>query len=77
MQTERITVTQDGTTLSRLLARRYRRRIFDMVPLVFSLNQDLAKGGAFIAVGTVVVIPTPAAMADLDTQGDEIVRLWE
>lgn len=57
-----ITVTKDGTTLSSLLARQYRRVFPDAVERVYALNQDLSRAGVYLPVGTAITVPTLADM---------------
>jgi len=61
-ETETITVKREGLTLSGLLARHYRAVIPGACEAVWALNQDLARRGAELPVGTVVVVPVKAEL---------------
>jgi phage tail protein X len=54
---ETITVTQEGITLSRLLWRRFGRRMPGLHEKVLDLNVGLADLGAEIPVGTALRVP--------------------
>lgn len=61
-ETETITVGREGLTLSGLLARHYRAVIPGACEKVWALNQDLARLGAELPVGTVVTVPVRSAL---------------
>lgn len=61
-ETETITVKREGLTLSGLLARHYRAVIPGACEQVWALNQDLARLGAELPVGTVVTVPVKASL---------------
>jgi phage tail protein X len=71
-----ITVTKDGTTLSSLLARHYRRVFPGAIERVYSLNQDLALAGAYLPVGTAVTVPTLADMAATAPVSSPVVDIF-
>lgn len=74
IHTETITVTQEGTTLSLLLWRRFGRPMPGLHERVLDMNVGLADLGAEIPVGTVVQVPieTPSA-----PRLRRPVRLWD
>ncbi len=61
-ETETITVSREGLTLSGLLARHYRAVMPGACERVWALNQDLARRGAFLPVGTVITVPVKSAL---------------
>lgn len=72
MTTESITIKSEGMTVSRLVWRRYRRRVPGLTEQVFALNPGLAALSPILPVGTVVKMPVvadkPATI--------KVVRLW-
>ncbi|WP_336801730.1 tail protein X [Kaistia sp. MMO-174] len=71
---ERVVVAGDEITLDLLVWRRFKRRKDGVVDRILAANPELATGGPYLAVGTVVLIPidapTPGALRV------EAVRLW-
>lgn len=61
---ETLTVERRGLTLSRLLALHYRAVIPGAIEKVWALNQDLARTGAELPLGTVVRVPARASLDD-------------
>lgn len=74
--TETVTVKTEGTTLSALLARHYRKVFSGMVAKTYPLNQDLARSGAYLPVGRVVTVLTPAEMAAVSGAVQPVVDLF-
>lgn len=75
MQTETLTVKQAGLTLSHILAKHYRRVIPGACETVWEINQDLARTGPFVAVGTVLTVPVADSFAE--ASGREVVGLFD
>lgn len=74
---ETVTVKADGTTLSALLARHYRKVYAGMVAKTYALNQDLSQSGPFLPVGRVVTVMTSAEMDAEGATGRQVVDLFE
>lgn len=60
MTTETLIVEQGFTTLDLLLFRRFRREIPGLVEKTLNQNQGIAGAGAFLPVGTEVIVEIPA-----------------
>lgn len=75
-ETETITVKREGLTLSGLLARHYRAVIPGACEQVWALNQDLARLGAELPVGTVVTVPVKTSF-DADVAGTKVTGLFD
>ncbi|MBB4005793.1 tail protein X [Allorhizobium taibaishanense] len=75
-ETETITVARDGLTLSGVLARHYREVISGACEQVWSLNQDLARKGAEIPRGTVLIVPVKDALTT-DTTNSKVTGLFD
>ncbi|PBB44016.1 MAG: hypothetical protein EOQ55_29565 [Mesorhizobium sp.] len=75
--TETVTVRTEGTTLSTLLARHYRKVFSGMVAKTFALNQDLARSGPQLPVGLVVTVMTQAEMAAEGAAPRPVIDLFE
>ncbi|PBB89636.1 hypothetical protein CK215_26745 [Mesorhizobium sp. WSM3864] len=75
--TETVTVRTEGTTLSALLARHYRKVFSGMAAKTFALNQDLARSGPYLAVGRIATVMTPAEMAAEGAAPRPVIDLFE
>ncbi|MDG4895543.1 tail protein X [Mesorhizobium sp. WSM4976] len=60
--TETVTVKTEGTTLSALLARHYRKVYAGVIAKTYALNQDLSQSGPYLPVGRVITVMAPAEM---------------
>lgn len=76
MDTEIVTVKTEGTTLSALLARHYRRVFTNAAAIAYGLNQDLAREGPYLPVGRGITVPTLDAMKTRSATGTPIVDLF-
>ncbi|MBZ9822354.1 tail protein X [Mesorhizobium sp. CA4] len=74
--TETVTVKTEGTTLSALLARHYRKVFAGMVAQTYALNQDLSSARPFLPVGRVVTVMTPAEMQAEGAAARPVVDLF-
>ncbi|PBC02668.1 tail protein X [Mesorhizobium sp. WSM3860] len=74
--TETVIVKTEGTTLSALLARHYRKVFSGMVAKTFALNRDLARSGPLLPVGRVVTVLTPAEMAAEGGAAKSVIDLF-
>ncbi|TJV70729.1 MAG: phage tail protein [Mesorhizobium sp.] len=71
-----VTVKTEGTTLSALLARHYRKVHAGMVAKTYALNQDLSQSGPYLPVGRVVTVMTPAEMQAEGAAAKPVVDLF-
>lgn len=74
--TETITVKREGLTLSGLLARHYRAVIPGACERVWALNQDLARRGGLLPVGTVITVPVKSAL-EATVASTKVVGLFD
>lgn len=75
-ETETVTVRREGLTLSGLLARHYRAVIPGVCEQVWALNQDLARRGAELPLGTVVTVPVKSSIETTAT-GTKVTGLFD
>ena len=70
---ERIEITGEGLTVSRLIWNRFQAVSDSTLGEIYDLNPGLAGSGTHIPIGTVVLVPIP------DTSDDRVVEqitLW-
>lgn len=69
------TVKAENTTLAQMVWALFRRQPVGYLESIFAANQDIAKLGYFIPVGTVIKFPINELPADTPVR--EVVRLWD
>ena len=72
--TETVTIEGENITVSLLVWRRYKRPAPGVVERIFDLNRELAEDGAYMPVGTVVVMPVDTVNNEPKTL--DPIRLW-
>lgn len=72
---ETLTVTSEFTTLDLLLWRRYRREVKGLVEDTLDRNPGLSDLGAFLPVGTKVLVDAPAP--DAGKAAAAVVSLYD
>ncbi|PYF05050.1 phage tail protein X [Rhodopseudomonas faecalis] len=72
MTTEDVTVKSEGMTVSRMIWRRYRRRMPGLAEQVFAINPGLAAVSPILPVGTTFKMPVVSDQP----QTVKVIRLW-
>lgn len=71
---ERITITDDGVTIARLIWNRFQKPMPGLLGEVYAANPKIGDGGPYLPVGAVVLMPIPEQRED--ERVIERVTLW-
>ena len=74
-QTMTITVRGEGMTLALLIWRHMKRQPEGYLERVLVANPGLADAGAFLPVGTRIVLPLD--LPSVESEADRVVTLWD